>query len=107
MLIRHCGSNDFSVFLLIMLILRGIVLVVLIPISPYLPIFNLAFTSATRGLYTARSLHQPYFEAKKMSPLEVELWLEERKWGYRGKFTFGYPVDHYSLFSSRSVRYGS
>ncbi|KAI5453958.1 hypothetical protein NCC49_004953 [Naganishia albida] len=56
---------------------------ILIPISPYLPIFNLAFTSATRGLYTARSLHQPYFEAKKMSPLEVELWLEERKWGYR------------------------
>jgi hypothetical protein len=71
-----------------MLILRGIVLVVLIPISPYLPIFNLAFTSATRGLYTARSLHQPYFEAKKMSPLEVELWLEERKWGYRGKYHF-------------------
>ncbi|KAJ9122061.1 hypothetical protein QFC24_004288 [Naganishia onofrii] len=57
--------------------------VILIPISPYLPIFNILFTSATRGLYTARSLHQPYFQAKGLTPLEVELWLEERKWGYR------------------------
>lgn len=59
--------------------------VLLIPISPYLPLFNIVFTSATRGLYTARHLHEPYFAAKGMSPLEVELWLEERKWGYRGK----------------------
>ncbi|KAJ9112357.1 hypothetical protein QFC19_000777 [Naganishia cerealis] len=56
---------------------------ILIPISPYLPIFNILFLSATRGLYTARSLHQPYFQAKGLTPLEIELWLEERKWGYR------------------------
>ncbi|KAJ9105463.1 hypothetical protein QFC21_001834 [Naganishia friedmannii] len=31
----------------------------------------------------SRSLHQPYFQAKGLTPLEVELWLEERKWGYR------------------------
>jgi hypothetical protein len=57
--------------------------VILIPISPFLPIVNLLFAAGTRGLYTARHLHEPYFARKRMTPLEVELWLEERKWGYR------------------------
>jgi hypothetical protein len=59
--------------------------VVLFPLSPYLPIYNVAFTSAMRGLYTARVLHRPYFEAKKMTNKEIETWLQERRWGYRGQ----------------------
>lgn len=66
--------------------LRGYSAVVLVPLSPYLPLYNVAFTSAMRGLYTARVLHRPYFEAKKMSSKEVETWLQERRWGYRGRF---------------------
>ncbi len=57
---------------------------ILIPISPILPIFNLAFNAATRGLYTARSLHEQYFALKRMTSAQIDLWMEERKWGYRG-----------------------
>ncbi|KAG7544383.1 hypothetical protein FFLO_03262 [Filobasidium floriforme] len=62
---------------------------VLFPLSPYLPIYNVAFTSAMRGLYTARVLHRPYFEAKKMTNKEIETWLQERRWGYRA---FGFTA---------------
>lgn len=67
--------------------------VLLIPLSPHLPIINVVFTSAMKALYTARTLHRPYFEVKQMSPQEVEIWLEERKWGYRGE-CFDAMVDH-------------
>lgn len=67
--------------------------VLLIPLSPHLPIINVVFTSAMKALYTARTLHRPYFEVKQMSPQEVEIWLEERKWGYRGEWLDA-MVDH-------------
>jgi len=39
---------------------------------------------------------QKYFEAKKMTPQQVNVFMEERKWDYRGKFEATPP----SLFFS-------
>ncbi|KAG7442559.1 uncharacterized protein BT62DRAFT_375250 [Guyanagaster necrorhizus] len=36
-----------------------------------------------KGLRTARILHRRYFEAKKMTPEEIAIFMEERKWDYR------------------------
>ena len=74
--------------------------VILVPLSPYLPIYNTALTSAMRGLYAARVLHRPYFEAKKMSNKEVETWLQERRWGYRGRLSQSHNQASYGNLTS-------
>ncbi|KII93002.1 hypothetical protein PLICRDRAFT_35170 [Plicaturopsis crispa FD-325 SS-3] len=47
------------------------------------PLLHILLSAGLRSLGTARYLHKPYFEAKKMSPSQVAVFLEERKWDYR------------------------
>ncbi|BGP23656.1 hypothetical protein JCM10295v2_002557 [Rhodotorula toruloides] len=56
--------------------------VLLTPLS-FIPGLALVVLSAIRSLMMGRLLHRSYFEAKKMTPFQVELWLAERESGYR------------------------
>ncbi|CAD6580267.1 MAG: hypothetical protein TREMPRED_002700 [Tremellales sp. Tagirdzhanova-0007] len=83
---------------------------VLLPLSPSLPLLAPMLTSSLRSLTFAEYLHQPYFVAKRMTPGEVWLWVEERRWAYRA-FGFaaslleGIPI--VGLFFSISNRIGA
>jgi hypothetical protein len=50
----------------------------------FIPMFGLAVSAWVRGLSTSQFLHRPYFEAKKMTQQQVAIFVEERKWEYRG-----------------------
>jgi len=56
--------------------------VILMPFN-FVPFLGLAFSAAIKGMSTAKVLHKPYYEAKKMTPEQVEVFVEERKWDYR------------------------
>ncbi|EPQ59956.1 hypothetical protein GLOTRDRAFT_51755, partial [Gloeophyllum trabeum ATCC 11539] len=60
--------------------------VLLLPFD-IVPVVGIFISAWLRALGTARYLHQPYFEAKKMSKHQVAVFIEERKWEYR---TFGF-----------------
>lgn len=60
--------------------------VILLPLSPTLPLIAPIFFSTLRALQAAEVLHQPYFRMKKMDNQETWTWIEERKWGYRGEY---------------------
>lgn len=53
----------------------------------FVPFFGMALGAALRSLSYGRLLHQPFFEAKRMSPMEIELWITERQLLYR---SFGF-----------------
>ncbi|SJL15113.1 uncharacterized protein ARMOST_18597 [Armillaria ostoyae] len=53
------------------------------------PLVGLFIAAWFKGLGTARSLHRRYFEAKKMTPAQIAVFMEERKWDYR---TFGFTA---------------
>ncbi|RSH92982.1 hypothetical protein EHS25_008430 [Saitozyma podzolica] len=82
----------------------------LLPLSPNLPLLSPLITCTLRSLQTAAYLHQPYFEAKQMTPAEVWRWVEERKWAYRA---FGFAaallesIPIAGLFFSISNRIGA
>ncbi|OJA19788.1 hypothetical protein AZE42_11368 [Rhizopogon vesiculosus] len=56
--------------------------VILLPLSLY-PFVGTFIAAAFRGMGTAQYLHKPYFAAKKMTPRQVAIFIEERKWDYR------------------------
>jgi len=56
--------------------------VILLPLSLY-PFVGTFIAAAFRGMGTAQYLHKPYFAAKKMTPHQVAVFIEERKWDYR------------------------
>ncbi|KAJ3732662.1 hypothetical protein DFJ43DRAFT_1072064 [Lentinula guzmanii] len=58
----------------------------LLPFNFY-PLIGILISAWFKGLGTARILHRRYFEAKKMTPTEVAVFMEEHKWDYR---TFGF-----------------
>ncbi|GAA6060717.1 hypothetical protein JCM10212_003338 [Sporobolomyces blumeae] len=62
---------------------RIIVLRVLLTPLSFVPGLSLCVMSSIRSLTLARSLHKPYFAAKKMSPYQVDLWVVERQKEYR------------------------
>ncbi|KXN80923.1 hypothetical protein AN958_06580 [Leucoagaricus sp. SymC.cos] len=62
--------------------------VLLFPFSFY-PLVGLLLSAWLKALGTARHLHRRYFEAKKMSPQQVAVFMEERKWDYRA---FGFTA---------------
>ncbi|ORY73220.1 hypothetical protein BCR35DRAFT_293795 [Leucosporidium creatinivorum] len=64
------------------LVRLAVIKVLLTPLS-FIPGLSLVVTSAIRCLTLARTLHKPFFAAKKMSPFETELWLTERQTEYR------------------------
>jgi len=55
---------------------------ILFPISLY-PFIGVFVSAYFKALGTARYLHKPYFESKKMTPHQVAVFMEERKWDYR------------------------
>ncbi|KAL8276564.1 hypothetical protein RQP46_011054 [Phenoliferia psychrophenolica] len=64
-------------------IVRMIVLKVLLTPLSFIPFLSLAVSSALRSLTMGRILHKPYFAAKKMTPLQIELFVVERQTEYR------------------------
>ncbi|BGP14857.1 hypothetical protein JCM10213v2_002812 [Rhodosporidiobolus nylandii] len=71
---------------------RVVLLKVLLTPLSFIPFLSLTVMSAIRALTLGRQLHRPFFEAKKMSPFQVELWVTERQNEYR---SFGFVA---SLF---------
>jgi len=55
---------------------------ILLPLN-FLPVVGIIVSAGLKSLGTARFLHKPYFESKKMSKHEVALFMEERAWDYR------------------------
>jgi len=55
---------------------------ILFPISLY-PFVGIFVSAYLKAIGTARYLHKPYFEAKKMTRHQVAVFMEERKWDYQ------------------------
>lgn len=53
------------------------------------PLFGFVFYSAFSALQYARITHGPLFEAKHMSPAQVDIWVEERRTSY---WLFGFSA---------------
>jgi len=62
--------------------------ILLTPFHLY-PVVGLLFSAWLKALGTARHLHRRYFEAKKMTPEQIAVFMEERKWDYRA---FGFTA---------------
>ncbi|TKY89058.1 hypothetical protein EX895_001589 [Sporisorium graminicola] len=60
--------------------------VFLLPVD-FVPFFGMALGAALRSLTYGRLLHKTFFEAKRMSPFQIELWITERQSAYR---SFGF-----------------
>ncbi|CBQ68735.1 conserved hypothetical protein [Sporisorium reilianum SRZ2] len=60
--------------------------VFLLPVD-FVPFFGMALGAALRSLTYGRILHKSFFEAKRMSPFQIELWITERQTAYR---SFGF-----------------
>lgn len=75
-------SSMMSKWAVVMMIKR----VLLLPLSLY-PFVGALATAAIKALGTAQYLHKPYFKAKKMTPHEIAVFVEERKWDY---ISFGF-----------------
>lgn len=58
----------------------------LLPVD-FVPFFGMALGAALRSLTYGRLLHKSFFEAKRMSPFQIELWITERQTAYR---SFGF-----------------
>jgi len=56
--------------------------ILLSPLQVY-PLLGLLISAWFKALGTAQFLHRRYFEAKKMTPHQVAIFIEERKWDYR------------------------
>ncbi|KAI0337136.1 hypothetical protein BDW22DRAFT_1364480 [Trametopsis cervina] len=48
------------------------------------PAVGIIVSAWLRGIGTAHYLHKPYFKAKGMTEPQVSVFIEERKWDYRG-----------------------
>ncbi|GAA5837106.1 hypothetical protein JCM11251_005256 [Rhodosporidiobolus azoricus] len=64
-------------------LVRIILLKVLLTPLSFIPGLSLTVMAAIRSLTLGRQLHRPLFEAKKMSPFQIELWITERQTEYR------------------------
>ncbi|PPQ76580.1 hypothetical protein CVT26_012820 [Gymnopilus dilepis] len=63
----------------------GLFIVKRVLLSPFqvYPFFGLIVSAWFKALGTSRFLHRRYFEAKKMTKQQVDVFIEERKWDYR------------------------
>lgn len=64
-------------------IVRMVVLKVFLLPLDWLPFFSLGVGAYIRALSLGRQLHAPLFAAKRMTPLQVEIWMTERSFQYR------------------------
>ncbi|KAG6380568.1 hypothetical protein JVT61DRAFT_4931 [Boletus reticuloceps] len=62
--------------------------VLLLPLSLY-PFVGTFVAAGLKAMGTAQHLHKPYFKAKQMTPHEIAVFIEERKWDYR---SFGFAA---------------
>ncbi|KAF9448787.1 hypothetical protein P691DRAFT_668783 [Macrolepiota fuliginosa MF-IS2] len=62
--------------------------VLLLPFNFY-PFIGIFLSAWLKALGTARHLHRRYFEAKKMTPYQIAVFMKERKWSYRA---FGFTA---------------
>jgi len=70
--------------------LRFIVRNVLVtPLSILVPYAGLLIGAVIKSISMSRTLHAPYFIAKKMTPLEIAVYMEERRFDY---YTFGFAA---------------
>lgn len=60
----------------------------LLPVD-FVPFFGMVLGAALRSLTYGRLLHKGFFEAKRMSPFQIELWITERQTAYR---SFGFTA---------------
>ncbi|KAI6003572.1 hypothetical protein EDC04DRAFT_1016573 [Pisolithus marmoratus] len=70
--------NKFGLWIIGVVLKKAII----IPLSLY-PFVGTVAVAALKCMETAQYLHRPYFKAKKMTPHEIALFTEERKWDYR------------------------
>jgi len=59
------------------------------PLSIFVPYAGLLLSAVIKSISTSRMLHAPYFVAKKMTPFEIAVYMEERKYDY---YTFGFAA---------------
>jgi hypothetical protein len=78
--------------------LTGILAVLLAPFA-FIPMVGIVVSAWIKALAISQYLHKPYFAAKKMTPDQVAVFVEERKWEYRGPFFF-----HFGLSRVRRER---
>lgn len=62
--------------------------IALLPLD-FVPFLGLFVSAALRSLSMGRQLHSLFFAYKKMTPLQVELWVTERQFEYR---SFGFAA---------------
>ncbi|KAF5373597.1 hypothetical protein D9758_000886 [Tetrapyrgos nigripes] len=62
--------------------------ILLLPFNFY-PLIGIVVSAWFKGLGTARALHRRYFESKKMTAGQTDVFMEEHKWEYR---TFGFTA---------------
>ncbi|KAF8622830.1 hypothetical protein AX15_006719, partial [Amanita polypyramis BW_CC] len=62
--------------------------VLLLPFHLY-PFVGAVVVAWLKALRTAQYLHKPYFESKKMTRDQIDIFIEERKWNYR---VFGFAA---------------
>ncbi|TFK91857.1 hypothetical protein K466DRAFT_659724 [Polyporus arcularius HHB13444] len=55
----------------------------------FVPFAGMFIVAWFRALGTARYLHEPYYKAKHMTPEQIAVFIEERKWDYRA---FGFAA---------------
>ncbi|KIM64141.1 hypothetical protein SCLCIDRAFT_1213552 [Scleroderma citrinum Foug A] len=72
------AMNKFGLFFVKVLVKK----VFIIPLSLY-PFVGTIAVAALKAMDTAQYLHQPYFKTKKMTPHQIAIFTEERKWDYR------------------------
>ncbi|KAG8904551.1 hypothetical protein FRB99_001591 [Tulasnella sp. 403] len=63
--------------------------VLIAPISLFVPFAGIPISAALKSISTSRTLHAPYFVAKKMTPMEIAVYMEERKVDY---YAFGFTA---------------
>ncbi|KAI5998289.1 hypothetical protein EDD15DRAFT_2245036 [Pisolithus albus] len=76
--LRSRTINKFGLWIIGVVVKKAII----IPLSLY-PFVGTVTVAALKCMETAQYLHQPYFKAKKMTPHEIAIFTEERKWDYR------------------------
>ncbi|KAG8923327.1 hypothetical protein FRC01_012888 [Tulasnella sp. 417] len=62
---------------------------IVVPLNLFVPFAGIPISAAVRSISTARYLHSPYFLTKKMTPLEIATYMEERKVAY---YLFGFTA---------------
>ncbi|WFD31223.1 hypothetical protein MSPP1_002257 [Malassezia sp. CBS 17886] len=55
-----------------------------------IPLFGLFFSAGASAVPCARALHRPLFEMKRMSPQQIDVWVEERRTSY---WLFGFTAE--------------